>query len=618
MKSLQAPASCIRNGIWGAGLLLVLPLAFCRGFAEQFSTPKLFLAKCLIIAGLAVWGLDRVWAPPRRRVRFSLGLPLLAFSMMALISCLASPVPRFSIMEVEFALCGPAWVLLLACWNHGEAAVRRIAVWTTLAGGLVAGVTMLQRFGFDPVLLGGYRVDWESMVARMRLYSTFGNPNFVGGYLVGTTFAAFALVAASKARWAKTLWLSCALTMLAAIVETGSHGAWLGLAVGLGTAAIILLPTNHSRLTEAAWAGGGVGGQDPSPSVIHREPSPHGKGPGITNQSIISLAPSAFWAITILAASLAERVAGQLQRRIYLWRFSWPLFVQHPLVGEGWGTYQLLFLDLQGNFLSAHPDCIGYWTNNGLLHNDPLQLLLETGLLGFAAFAWVLWKYGQEALTVRRSAAGAGVRYAIAASVGGVTAILTDSVFNYQFAVPPTYILLFTLLAIPTMLRGADTEGDNAGPSSPPRPARRPWGLALQVMASAAVLVAAGGLGWQQTRVLVSERAYQTALDLGDHHDLVGAEIALRRSVGLNDLNGRAHFGLSRVFYARGRSSEALEEIRRAEQTYADAHQEVLRARILEQMGRNSDAAAAYRHAQWLDPSLASVQEDIERLGKAH
>jgi tetratricopeptide (TPR) repeat protein len=137
------------------------------------------------------------------------------------------------------------------------------------------------------------------------------------------------------------------------------------------------------------------------------------------------------------------------------------------------------------------------------------------------------------------------------------------------------------------------------------------------VAGSLAIIAAGGGLLWQQTRVLASERVYQTASGLEDHHDLAGAEEAFRRSVGLNDLNGRAHFGLSRVLYSRNHSLEALEEIGRAERTYADSHQEVLRARILNQMGRYSEALAAYRHALWLDPTLTSVQEEIERLSKA-
>jgi cytochrome c-type biogenesis protein CcmH/NrfG len=55
----------------------------------------------------------------------------------------------------------------------------------------------------------------------------------------------------------------------------------------------------------------------------------------------------------------------------------------------------------------------------------------------------------------------------------------------------------------------------------------------------------------------------------------------------------------------------------RAEQTYTDSHQEVLRARILEQMDRGDDALAAYRHAAWLDPTLTTIQADIERLSTA-
>jgi O-antigen ligase len=590
MKFSQALVGRIRNGVWEAGLLLVLPLAFYRGFAEQFSTPKLFLTKGLIIVGLAIWMLGLLWGVGLKRARFPLGLPLLAFGTAALISCLLSPVPRFSLLEVEFALCGPAWVLLLASWDRGTSPVRRIAVWVGLAGGLAAAITLLQRFGFDPVLLGGYQVDWGSMVARMRLYSTFGNPNFVGGYLIGAIFAALALAAASKVLWAKALWWGFALMMLCAIVETGSRGAWLGLAVGLAAAAIIILPKN-----------------DPRPQAVRAS----------SGSIRMSVSPVASWPMAVLTLSLAERVAAQLRGRVYLWRFSWPIFWQHPILGSGWGAYQLLYLELQGKFLAAHPEYIGYWTNNRLVHNDPLQLLLEAGLLGFVAFVWVLWVFGREALAVRREAAGTWPRYAIAASVGGVTAILADSLFNYQFAVPPTYILLFTLLTIPALLRGAEVDKGSDGPPLPAPPASpTPWRATLKLAGSLAILAAAGGLLLQQTRVLASERLYQTALDLEDHNDLTGAEEAFRHSVELNDMNGRAHFGLSRVLYSHNRSSEALEEILRAERTYADSHQEVLCARILDQMGRYSEALAAYRHALWLDPTLTSVQEDIQRLSQ--
>ena len=613
MKLSQPSVGRIRNFIWEAGLLLILPLVFYHGFAEQFSTPKLFLAKCLVICGLALAALEWAWRPSFRKPRTPLAMPLLAFSLAALVSCLASPVPRFSLLEVEFALCGPAWVLLLASWDQGESAARRVFLWIVLAGGLVAGVTLLQRCGFDPVLLGGYQVDWGPMVARMRLYSTLGNPNFVGGYLIGTIFPALALAAASKARGAQILWSSTALLMLAAIVLTGSLGAWWGLAVGLVAGAIMFKArrasgTEHNPNIQGDWA------NSPTSPLAETAFIQHGRNPC----RLISISPWAFWPVAALTLSWAERLAAQLHGRVYLWRFSWPAFWQHPLIGSGWGVYQLLYLELQGKFLSAHPQYSGYWTNNRLVHNDPLQLLLEAGLLGMGAFLWVLWTYGRGALAVRRAAVGAWPRCATAASVGGVAAILADSLFNYQFAVPPTYILLFTFLAVPCLLLGPGAQDETREQSSPLIPAPHPTArLTLRWGASAAIFVAAGGLLWQQTRVLQSERLYQTAMDLEDHNDLESAESAFRQSVALNDLNGRAHFGLSRVLYSRGCYSEALEEIVRAERTYADSHQEVLRARILDQVGKSSEALAAYRHALWLDPTLTSPQEDIERLSQA-
>ncbi len=585
MDSPPAVWSRIRNGIWETGLLLVLPLAFHRGFAEQFSTPKFFLAKCLLITGLAVWAIGLIWRPRTRPRRFPLGLPLLAFSVAALVSCLNSPSPRFSILEVEFALCGPAWVLLLVSWERGESAVRRIAILTASAGALVAAITLLQRWGYDPVLLGGYQVEWGTMVARMRLYSTFGNPNFVGGYLIGAVFPALALGTVARARRAKVIWFGLALVMGIAVLLTGSRGAWLGLVAGLLVASLLLIARSGlSRLR-----------------------------PPVKQASTgMCLWP---WPTALLALTLVERLAAQLHGRVYLWRFSWPLFWEHPILGSGWGAYQLLYLDLQAKFLAAHPEDVGFWTNNRLLHNDPLQLLLEAGLAGFAAFLWILWNYAREAKRLLVQSDEPWTRYAMAASAGGVTAILMDSLFNYQFAVPPTFILLFTLLAFPALLREV-----SMGSADPPATTLvlnlGSWPSIVKAVVSMLILAAAVGLLQHETRWLLSEREYETATVLEDRNDLRSAEEAYRHSIALNVLNGRAHFGLSRVLYQTNHFPEALREVVLGEQTYADLHQEVLRARILDQMNNRVEALAAYRHALWLDPTLTTPQEGIQRLSK--
>src|SRR5262249_48654559 len=150
---------------------------------------------------------------------------------------------------------------------------------------------------------------------------------------------------------------------------------------------------------------------------------------------------------------------------------------------------------------------------------------------------------------------------------------------NYQFAVPPTLILLFILMAVPFILEGGD--------SPRPQPARRRI-LALRVPllsrtavkigASAAILFAATMVLRNQVRLLESEWRCQAAADFERLGKRTAAEMAFRQSVASNDTNGRAHFGLSRVLEAQGDLPGALKEVTAAEKTFADSHQEILRS----------------------------------------
>ncbi|MBZ5566149.1 MAG: hypothetical protein LAP13_27495, partial [Acidobacteriia bacterium] len=218
--------------LFEAGLVLVLPLVYSRELPEQFSSPKLFLTRVLIVCGLAAWGLSRIWATRGRMRKSAFTLPLGALAIAVLLSCGNSPVPKFSLEEAKYFLCGPAFLFLLTSSNHGEPAVRRLARLGSLAATAIAVVVLLQWAGLDPLLFGGYQVSWGKMVARMRLYGTLGNPNFVAGYLIGAIFLAMALGVASAARWRRVLWWASALAMLMAILGAGSKGAWAGLVIG--------------------------------------------------------------------------------------------------------------------------------------------------------------------------------------------------------------------------------------------------------------------------------------------------------------------------------------------------------------------------------------------------
>ncbi len=588
------------------GLLMVVPLAFDRGFAEQFSYVKIFLTKLLVILGVGAWALAFLAGKIRRPASLRLAAPLALFTLAVLVSSLNSPVPAFTLREAEYFLCGPLWTLLLISWGEGETTVRSVAVLVTLAAGVVASIAVVQWLGFDPLLFGKYRVDWGAMAARMRLYSTFGNPNFVAGYLIGAIFLALALGALSRKLRARIMWYGCAAMMLAAILGAGSYGAWAGLVAG-------------GIVTALVWKSRGR--EAPAAAAARREKVGLARARGV-------LFPGIFWPGATLLGQVMGALLGRLEGRLFLWRSSWPMFLEHPFLGGGCGSFQLRFLDLQASFLAAHREMVRYWSNIHQLHNDLLQLLLETGLVGFGAFAWVLWSFARE---TRRALGVPSERLWLGAGAGGVTAILVDSLFNFQFYVPPTFLLLFTLIAFPALLGDRPDAKSKMPLPSPPAEVSESFRLspgvripkalpgwlqfrALRLLGGLAVLVACGALLVQFTRRAAAEREYAQALRLEHEDELERAEQSYRAGLRFDPLNGRLHYGLARVLYLRGKFPTALAEAQLAERTYRDSHLEVLKGRVQDQMGLAAPALETYRHALALDPTLKTVQGDIERL----
>jgi putative inorganic carbon (HCO3(-)) transporter len=565
------------------GLLAATPLLIYRGFSEQFTTIKLVLTEGIVAAAAALVALGLIWRWVRWPRDFRLGAPLGLLMLSVLISCLASPFPKFSIVEAQYFLCGPLWLVGLVVWGGGDARIRRLSVLATFAGAAMAAITLLQWAGYDPLVFGGYRVDWGRMRDSMQLYSTLGNPNFVAGYLIGTIFLALAFAAVSKTVAGKFAGAASAVIMFATILGTRSRGAWLALAAGFLVARVVGRPKAQTSI---------------SPDRVE---SGAKLGLGVFPPLFLALLPG----IIGQAGALVARLEG----RMFLWRAGWPMFQEQPLFGGGWAMFQLRFPELQAQYLAERPELIRYWTHTSQIHNDPLQILLEAGALGFVAFGWLLWRYAGE-LQDDRSTRTATEQVWLGASAGGTTAILLNSLINFQLAVPPTLILLFTLLAFPSLLKSAsyDSSRHAVADTSSNR-----W-LGQQIMATLGValitsLLAAG---------IWTRAAGDRALALGVEQERIGqfarAEGHFRNGLHRSPDDGRLHYGLARALFVQGRYPEALTHVLRAEPTVADAHLEVLRARILDQMGASSAALDAYRHALWLDPRLKSVPADIRRL----
>jgi O-antigen ligase len=126
--------------------------------------------------------------------------------------------------------------------------------------------------------------------------------------------------------------------------------------------------------------------------------------------------------------------------RIQIVKDSVRMFEQHPLTGWGLGTFPIVY----PKFRTFSTDL---FVNEA--HNDFVQLLVETGVLGFAAGVGLLvLVYVRGFRKISRSLLGSWNSVAVGASLIGVTGIAVHSLFDFNLQIPANALLFYVLCAV--------------------------------------------------------------------------------------------------------------------------------------------------------------------------
>lgn len=227
-----------------------------------------------------------------------------------------------------------------------EGSLRRLAGWLA-AGGVAAALWGLFAW------LQGSGVDADGV---QRLVGPHFSPNHTALYLERTLFVALGLALAASRR-PRLAWLGASLAVLAALLLTGSRGAWSGLLAGLALMALLALRRRPAlgrllrwRRRAALWAGAAVGA---------------------------GLLALAFWQWERLFNWQTVLLRGEL------WLAALALWQAHPWLGVGPGGFFWSY----PAFLPPGP---GIEPNQLHPHNFWLELGVTWGVLGMLWLALLL------------------------------------------------------------------------------------------------------------------------------------------------------------------------------------------------------------------------------------
>ncbi len=375
----------------------ILPLIVLPGLERPFSTPKFIFLGIVVALGavLVAW-------------RGLLGWPALPGAFQAAIAVWLAALGASATFGAFVSLTALLLPLLALGWFLLVMLVRprpeRLALALVMSGAVMAGVSLLQFSGLDPFALLGW-IALEGTSARMRVYATLGNPNFVAAYLVGLVPLTIAL-RTHLAPGHALLSIALALEGLALCV-TGSRAAALALAAALVWLAVF---GRRRRLLATVVVAGLVG-----PFVLVFAPS----------------------------RSLSTTVRG----RFYIWQVVAPHLTEGPIIGFGPGAFPMKFAQWEterwksGRASDRERRFAGFQDH---AHNDYFEILVENGIVGAVGFLDVVICF----LAFGFREARRNSSELLTGATAGVVALLAVALVDFPLSRPAELFAFWTLMAI--------------------------------------------------------------------------------------------------------------------------------------------------------------------------
>jgi O-antigen ligase len=401
-RTQRAPVALTRVDAWLSGGLLLLLVGAPLGFGATSTRAGLVLAAAGWLLALT-WVLAAAW---NDRLEFHTGQVLVAAA--CLLGATALPwLLRTSASPLASQQEWLRWAGILAlAFAAAEivASPRRLKMLVSALG--VAGV-VISLFGITQYLTSNGKIYWLVEPSQGGwIFGPYVNRNHFAGLMELWIPLALGLALAPEStffrRW---MWCLGALVMGTAVALSGSRGGLL--AVGIEVALLVLV----AAALRGRRALMGIG---------------------------LALATAGLMVALLGRGELFERYKESLQlprlqqeeaaaRRLDAWRGSVEIFKQHPVLGSGLDTFVTHFPAVR----TFSTDKI--WTH---AHNDFLQFLAETGLVGVALGGWILTAGGREAWKNLRRTRGTATGVILAAVACACAGFMLHGWLDFNFHVP--------------------------------------------------------------------------------------------------------------------------------------------------------------------------------------
>lgn len=472
-------------------------------------------ATAAVAGGALLWGavllsLER-W--PRVRWPALIWVPALAFVAINVLALIFAEDWRQSLMGEHLRYQGLlptlTYVLLFAVAALAVRTTRDLR-WVLLAlfvGGLGTAIyALVQKAGWD-------WNEWQFQEIN-RPFSTMGQANILGAFLVATIGACLFLLFTAKDRWRQAGYAAGLTVMAFALLFTVSRSAYLA-------SGVVILVWGAAALR---WWLPGVWRERPEVAVA--------LATAVALPVVLAFVAVFFTGLPQGRVAIFSNTNDQAaDQRLSLWRLSWEMTVDRPLLGHGQDGFSVEFPSYRDR-----PDLPGIRTKDidpESSHNFFLDLATGTGVAGLLSFLALLggifWHAGRRALRTDDT----HLRVALVALSSAVLGYLAAITFGFSEAIT-TWLLWLLLGALAGLVAKAapQPEPQPGTDDSAPDMSTLASGLGAIGLAVAAVAV----LSWAASIVAADLAAGQSQNAYTSGDEAAAVRFAHRAST-LNPIN---------------------------------------------------------------------------------
>lgn len=297
----------------------------------------------------------------------SLEKPLVFFLLALIVTTALSIHPYSSVFghflryEGLLAWISYLWLFLLSFQLFSaKKDIEKTIKYLAVSAAAISSYAIMQHLGWD-------FAKWQEGLVTDRVFSTLGNPAYLGAYIALLLPFFFNLsLFKDQPTGRRALLIFASLLLSLALVFTLTRGAWLAIAFALALKLVLNRQAALNALKKNVYA------------IIIVV---------VAGVLVFSLAPKSYTAGYVARITSLTKVEGSVGGRILIWKQVIPLIAERPVFGSGLDT---LYLTFSTKITPEYERRVVRDTATDRAHNEFLQSAATTGLIGLIGYIALL------------------------------------------------------------------------------------------------------------------------------------------------------------------------------------------------------------------------------------